>query len=60
MLNLLIKLSIQNVLFENKNCFAKFKFYGDIPKDEYMERLKSIEGDNEVLIFFEKINEIVF
>ena len=45
---------------ENKtNVFAKYKFYGDIDNEEYLERLKYIERNNEVLIFYDSINEIV-
>lgn len=47
------------MIFEDKGAFAKFKLYSDIPKEDYMERIKMIESDNEVFMFYEKINEIV-
>jgi len=53
-------ITYKTVLFDDKiQVFAKFKFYSDIAQEDYMERLKCIEHHNEVLMFYEKINEIV-
>ncbi len=49
----------EKLIFEDKNNFASFKCYCDLPREEYLERTRSINSENEIVVFFERVNEIV-